>query len=129
MEDTIHANSTVAATAPLPPLSADARLIGDRYLVAGCVRSDRATERLLATDTVTDDTVVIRWLAISDLSPSARRRLEHEARVLSKLRASWLRGVLEIGREAERLYVVQPYVPGITLRRRLLRGPLDCKTP
>ena len=45
--------------------------------------------------------------------------------MLRKLQEPWLPRMLDIGLEEDWLYVVRPYVPGIPLRQRLLRGPLD----
>ena len=125
MENTLHPDLPPTIDVPLPSLPPTAeRLLGGRYRFDGMLEGDRSGGRHLATDLVTGDMVVVRWLALCDLSPDARLCLEHEIDVLRKLQTPWLSGVSEIGQEAERLYVVRPYVPGIALRQRLLRAPL-----
>ncbi|MHB1033312.1 MAG: response regulator [Pirellulales bacterium] len=125
MENTIPFNlpATSAAQGHLPP--SDANLVGNRYEITGIPRTAHAAEYLWARDIITGNSVVVRWLATSDLSPSMRLRLEHDAEVLSKLHKPWFSGVLEIGQVEDRVYVVQPHVPGITLRQRLLHAPVD----
>jgi signal transduction histidine kinase/CheY-like chemotaxis protein len=113
-----------AAPSPLVVRSEDA-LVGNRYRVTGPLRSNGPEDVLLAVDAASGETVVLRWLAASDLSAAGRLQLEREADVLSGLREPCLGGVLEWGEEEDRLYVVRRYVPGVSLRKRLLRGPLD----
>ena len=124
MENTLHPDLPPAIDVPLPLPPTAERLLGGRYRLSGMLEGDRSARHQLAADPVTGATVVVRWLALCDVSPGARLRLEHEVEVLHKLQVPWLGGVSEIGQEADRLYVVRPYVPGITLRQRLLRAPL-----
>lgn len=125
MENTIPTNLPVAVTAPLPLPPSEQKLVGNRYRVVSLFEESRYAEHLLATDTVTGDTVVIWHLPPAAAVPGTRLRVDREAKLLAELRTPSLAGVLEIGQEADRLYVVRPYVPGISLRQRLLQGPLD----
>ena len=126
MENAIPSNSPVACDLSLSAAPACETLIGGRYRVTGLLKTDHVAEEiLLATDTTTGETVVVRWLEVSNLSPSARVRMEREAEVLSKLQNPCVSRVSTIGQEGDRLYVARPYVPGINLRQRLLRAPLD----
>ncbi len=125
MENTLHPDLPPAIDVPLLSLPPAAeRLLSGRYRLGGMLKGERSTRHQLATHLVTGDMVVVRWLALCDLSPDARLCLEHKIDVLRKLQTRWLSGVSEIGQEEDRLYVVRPYVPGIALRQRLLRAPL-----
>jgi len=101
-----------------------ARLLG-RFRTTRLLNRSRGTEAWLGTDTSSGDLVVIKMVPLGSLSAVARMRLEYEAEVLRKLESPWLTRVLETGREADRFCVVRPYVPGITLRQRLVRSGLD----
>lgn len=122
----LHPEMASAIDAPLLPLPPTAgRLLRGRYRLEETLKPEAPARHQLATDSVAGGMVVIRWLALSDLSPSERSCLEHDIGVLRNLQSPWLSGVLETGQEADRLYVVRSYVPGISLRQRLLRGPLN----
>ena len=127
MESASNNNAQMDTGVPLPVLPGGAGRIGDRYRVAGPPAEERGAEGLLATDLLTGREVAVRLLTLTDLSPAERLRLEHEAEVLRELEKPWLARVLDVGREEDRLFVVQSYMPGITLRRRLLRARLDAR--
>lgn len=124
MNSPLSSLSAPATEFPLPVQPGESRQIGGRYRVMGVLKNCRSAERLLATDSTTGRLVVVRRLLSSELAAGARLRLEHEAEVLGKLQSPWLTPVLEIGREDDWLYVVRPHVPGLSLRRRVLAGPL-----
>ena len=119
------AKTAVSTTTALSPQPFQGRTVGNRYRVAGPLGKDHAEDLSLATDTVTGNTVVIRWLATSDLSAGARAHWEHDVEILRNLKEPCLNGAIEIGQEGDRLYVVRPFVPGVSLHKRLQRGPLD----
>ena len=124
MEETIHSDSSVAIAA-MPPLPTEKRLLGNRYRLSGLVRGDDLPDQMLATDMVTGGKVLVRWWALPTVSSSARLRMEHEARLLSKLQEPCLNRILETGEDGDRFYAVQPWVRGIALRQRLSRAALD----
>lgn len=107
---------------PQPEPTAGPRLIAGRYQVAGPLDRKFAERHSLATDVNTGKTVVVRWLPLADLLPGAQLRLQHDVELLRTLASPCLNGVLDIGRENDEFYVVQPRLTGITLRERLLRG-------
>ena len=109
----------------LPVAPAEERLIADRYRISGLLKRDPIVESFLATDTTAGEMVVVRLFRLADIPPSVRLRLEHDTAVLQTLDTPWLARVREIGRDADRFFVVRSYVPGITLRQRLLRARLD----
>ncbi len=125
MESADNITPPMPTRAPLPVLPAEAQRIDNRYQVTGLFERNRSTESLLATDLSTDETVVVQLLTLSNSAGAERVCLEHESAVLGKLESPFLTRVLAIGEDEGRIYVVRPYVPGITLRQRLLRGRLE----
>ena len=121
------------STAPTQRLSADAveangspahRLIGRRYEVLHLLKNGPDTETLLAADLTHKTTVVIKSAAAAAFSASARMRLEHEAHVLSQIKNELFTPLLDFGTEGDQVYLVMPFIPGITLQSRLRQGPL-----
>ena len=104
--------------------SPDPRVIGGRYQVLRQLKHGEDTETLLATDLTHGATVVIKTAAVASLSASARMRLEHEAHVLSQIRSGLFAPLLDSGSEGNQVYLVMPFIPGITLQSRLRQGPL-----
>lgn len=119
--------------APSPRLSADVietngspdrRLIGDRYQVVHTLKSGEDTETFLASDLTRDRKVVIKTAVASSFSASARMRLEHEAGVLSQIKNGLSAPLLDSGTDGDQVYLVMPFIPGITLQSRLRQGSL-----
>ena len=119
--------------APPPPHSADLvradgssdrRVIGDRYQVIRRLKHGDDTETLLATDLTLDTNVVIKTAAAASFSASARMRLEHEAHVLSQIKNGLFAPLLDSGSEGDQVFLVMPFIPGITLQSRLRQGSL-----
>ena len=52
-------------------------------------------------------------------------RLEHEADILIKIKRGSFAPLLDHGCEDDWLYIVMPFVPGITLQARMRQGPLS----
>jgi len=99
-------------------------VIAGRYQVLRILRTGDGSETLLASDLAHDVLVVIKAAPASALSASARMRWEHEAQVLSQIRVGALPPVLDFGSERDSLYLVRPFVSGVTLEARLRQGPL-----
>ena len=125
MESTIDTNMPSADGLQLPSKPAEDRLIGGRYQLCGLLKQEPTVETFLATDLVAGESVVVRLFRLADIPPSVRLRLEHDSAILRTLDSPWLAHVLDHGQEAEWFFVVRSYVPGITLRQRLLRAPLE----
>ena len=104
--------------------SPECRVIGGRYRVQRQLKSGDDTETLLALDRTNGQSVVIKTAAAALFSASVRMRLEHEAHVLSKIKQGPFAPLLDYGSEGEQVYLVRPFVPGITLQARLQQGPL-----
>ncbi len=104
--------------------SSDRRVIGDRYHVIRVLKNGDDAETLLATDLTRDTKVVIKTAAAAAFSASGRMRLEHEAHVLSQIKNGLFAPLLDSGSEGDQVFLVMPFVPGITLQSRLQQGPL-----
>ena len=68
--------------------------------------------------------MVIKTALEAAFSASSRMRLEHEAHVLSRVRNGVAAPLLAFGCETDLIYVVMPFIPGITLQERLRHGSL-----
>ena len=77
------------------------------------------------SDLTHDTTVVIKTAAAASFSASVRMRLEHEAHVLSQVKNGLFAPLLDFGSEGDQVYLVMPFIPGITLQARLRQGPLS----
>lgn len=97
----------------------------DGYRLVRVLKGSEGIKTLLAVNLDTGKDVVIKMTAATLLSAEARIRLEHEAAVLRRLESPWLAPVLDVGYEADHLYVVMPLIPGVTLQERLANGRLD----
>ncbi|MBN2021240.1 MAG: response regulator [Pirellulales bacterium] len=125
MEHTDLSNTPARPAEPPSLLPAGATRLGNRYQVVKTLQRTRAGETLLAADLVTGEQVVVELVTLAGASEEESLPLERGAAILQKLHGPWLAPVLAFAREANRFYVVRAHVPGITLARRLLRGPLD----
>jgi PAS domain S-box-containing protein len=101
------------------------RLFHARYRVVRPLKTSQGIETLLAHDELTGEQVVIKAVCGESFSLAVRMRLEHEAQVLRQIRSPWCAPLLHLGREDDRLYLVLPFLPGVTLEQRLRRGPLS----
>src|SRR5262249_52162321 len=101
----------------------DGRVIADRYEVLRTLKLGQDTETLLATDQSQGTAVIIKTAAAALFSATARMRLEHEAQVLLQLK-SGLIPLLDHGTTDGQVYLVTPFLPGITLQALLRKGPL-----
>ena len=103
----------------------DSRVIGGRYQILRRLKSGEGTETLLATDLKRGTTVVIKTALEAAFTASARMRLEYEAHGLSRVKGGPLAPLLAFGSEGELIYLVMPFVPGITLQEQLRQGRLS----
>ena len=104
--------------------SAEQRLIGGRYQVLRQLKNGQDTASFLASDRSAGTIVVVKTAAAESFSASVRMRLEHEAQVLSQVGDGVFAPVLDFGTEDEQVFLVMPFVAGITLEERLRQGPL-----
>ena len=99
-------------------------MIGGRYQVLRQLKRGPDTEAFLASDLSAHTSVVVKTALASSFSASARMRLEHEADVLSRVGNGVFAPLLDCGAEDGLVYLVMPFVPGITLQQRLQQGRL-----
>ena len=99
-------------------------MLGQRF---GCERRIKAlhgVETWLAVDLDDGTKVVLKQAVVDDLADGVAARLEHEAEVLQRL-TPFVPGPVRFAREDGCAYLVQPFVPGVTLQHRLAQGPLS----
>jgi signal transduction histidine kinase/tetratricopeptide (TPR) repeat protein len=98
------------------------RVLGRRYEITALLKSGLGIETLLGSDLHTRELVVLKQTALAEIPPGAQLRLEHEAHVLRELASPWIAPLLDVGRDGQVLYLVMPFVPGITIAERIARG-------
>ncbi len=101
------------------------RVLVGRYQVVRVLKNGHDAETLLASDLTSSTTVVIKTASAQSFSATARMRLEHEARVLAQIKNGPFTPLLDNGSTGDQLYLVMPFVPGVTLQARLQAGPLS----
>ncbi|MDX6718174.1 MAG: hypothetical protein QOJ63_428 [Solirubrobacteraceae bacterium] len=100
---------------------------GGRYVASRLLKCDGGVSAFLGSDAETGRLVVIKTASWVDVSASARLRLEHEADVLRATDSPFLACMLEMGRQEGEVYVVMPFVPGVTLGERIRGGRLSTR--
>ncbi|MBI3468717.1 MAG: AAA family ATPase, partial [Planctomycetes bacterium] len=100
------------------------RIFGGRFQATRLLKNGQGVVTLLGTDLTQGGPVVIKAAAARSLSTGARMRLEHEAAVLRQVQSPYVAPLLELGHEGDLLYLVMPFISGLTLERRLRQAPL-----
>jgi signal transduction histidine kinase/tetratricopeptide (TPR) repeat protein len=119
---------TGAATSSAEPGQAgEQRVFGGRFRAVSCLKQDGQVATLLGTDLESGGDVVIKTAATTAVPAGVQTRLEHEAEVLGSVSSPYLTPLIDVGREDGQLYLAMPFVPGVTLRERLTRGPLEAQ--
>ena len=103
-------------------------ILDGRFQCQRIVKSGRGVQTSIGADLVEGGAVVIKTASWAEVADGVRARLEHEAGVLRRLANGSFRPPIAISREGASLYLVQPYVPGVTLEDRLHRGPLSVES-
>ncbi|HEX3394491.1 MAG TPA: EAL domain-containing protein [Acidimicrobiales bacterium] len=110
----------------------EATHIGDMPFLEGRYRAQRLLKRSHGVDTwlASDESaggrrVVVKAVAAAGVSAATRARLEHEAQVLGRLETPSFRPLLAWGRHGDAVFLVQPFVRGVTLEQRLTTGPMS----
>ena len=91
------------------------------------LKTGHGVDTFLGTDLLNGSRVVIKQVTAADVGDGLQARLEHEAEVLGRLATIPFRSPIAMGVDGDFLYLVQPFVPGETLQRRLTRGPLSVR--
>lgn len=127
MVDGQHRVSSIPST-PSSERPADSNLqlrIGGRYTLDERVKRGGNIETYFGTDTETGDSVVIKTAGLRNVATGAAMRLRHEADVMRHIESDSMLRVLDVGEQNELLYLVMPFVEGVTLESRLRNEPLD----
>ncbi|MGH9037146.1 MAG: protein kinase domain-containing protein, partial [Acidimicrobiia bacterium] len=96
--------------------------LAQRYQTRRVLKTGRRGETLLARDPDTSNLVVIKT-ATGDFSPEVRAGLAQEVALLQPLGGTAAAAVAS-GHEPGLVYVVSPFVAGMSLQHRLAAGPL-----
>jgi two-component system sensor kinase len=94
------------------------------YKLVRVLKVGPVSQTLLAVDTVTSQTVVIKAVELALMSRETRTRLTREGSLLRRLPRTGVATIIDALQDADRLYMIMPHVDGVTLRRRLESGPL-----
>jgi PAS domain S-box-containing protein len=103
------------------------KLFEERFRAARLLKRGNGVETWYGTDLSHDRPVIIKIASVDTLSTGAHMRLEHEAGVLRQMSSPWFASPLSLGRDNGSLYLVMPYIHGITLAERLRQGPLPVR--
>jgi serine/threonine protein kinase len=82
-------------------------------------------ETSLATDLDHGYVVIVKTLSLQRVPSGARMRLEQACRQLADLQGRGQSPLLDVRSDAENLFLVMPYVEGVSLETRLRSGPLS----
>src|SRR5947208_1821121 len=104
------------ATTPNVPL------LGGRFECRALLKGGRGVTTYRGRDEETGDDVVIKTVDAPAVSPAVRMRVAHEALILRRLQTADFRPLIAFGRDHDVLYLVQPFVAGVTLQERLAAG-------
>ena len=83
-----------------------------RYALGRALKCSNGVDTFLAVDTFTGTDVVLKSIDPLLIHAAARLRFEHETHVLRQLTGPGLTGLHDAGLAEDRLYLVQPLVPG-----------------
>lgn len=111
----------------IPDQSAPAvppRAFGGRFLATATRKESHGTVTWSGVEVATDAPVIIKAVHVADTQSSLARRLDHEARILSRMESPHVVPLLHHGCEGAFHFVVMPLLPGDTLATRLEAGPL-----
>ncbi|MBC7630851.1 EAL domain-containing protein [Aeromicrobium sp.] len=103
-------------------------LFAGRYQLGEALKSGNGVDTFLAVDTWNATQVVLKSIVPLLIHDAARLRFEHETRVLRELSGTGLTGLYDAGVSDDHWYLVQPFVPGLTLERIMTDGPLPLLT-
>jgi serine/threonine protein kinase len=94
-------------------------IFGDRFQVVRALRGASKEETLLATESVTGDAVVLKFVEPKKLTAGAKLRLEHEQSAFQNTSTEYLATLREIGRGDDRWICVRKFVRGQSLKYQL----------
>ncbi|MDP8937309.1 MAG: serine/threonine-protein kinase, partial [Actinomycetota bacterium] len=114
---------TPVDAAGTPPL-ANGTVVLERFRCERLLKSGHGVDTYGATELEGGAPVVLKRVAAGAVDDAVRIRLEHEAKVLRRL-GGHSHSSVAVAHDVEFVYLVTPYVAGVTLEQRLARGPLS----
>jgi signal transduction histidine kinase/CheY-like chemotaxis protein/tetratricopeptide (TPR) repeat protein len=115
----------IELAAPSRPAGRATAVFRGRFRLCRALDLSSDSDMVRGKDSLSGKEVVIRALSVKVMPAGARMRLEHEARLLRRVRNRWLAPVLDFAAEGDVLYLVAGHVPGVSLAQRLERARLD----
>ncbi|MDQ3640605.1 MAG: serine/threonine protein kinase, partial [Actinomycetota bacterium] len=106
-------------------LLASGTVVLGRFRCERLLKSGRGVDTYFATELDGGAHLVLKRVVAGDVDDAVRIRLEHEAQVLRRLRGHSFHSSITVAHDAEFVYLVTPYVTGVTLEQRLAEGPLS----
>ncbi len=100
-------------------------LFAGRYALSRALKRSNGVETWSAQDRRTGADVVVKSIDAGIVHAAARLRFEHESGVLRQLSGRGVAELYDSGQVDDRLYLVQPRVPGSTLEALLRSGRLS----
>ena len=119
---------------PMPLAPADLELdlllsggmmFSERYRILRILKRGNGVQTALALDETQNQRVIIKTASTGSLSVGAQMRLEHEAAVLRQIQSPYIAPLVEFGRRDDMLFLVMPFLPGLTLQDRIKREALS----
>jgi two-component system sensor kinase len=124
MTQTTHDLANSEADALAMPSVLVGTLFGNRYRVTRSLQRQQRCETFLAADTEGDKPVIVKVWDAHAVPAAAQMRFEYEISLLRQTEGPWRAPWFDVGRAEEHLYLVRPFVAGVTLQARLGRGAL-----
>ncbi|HEV3354646.1 MAG TPA: EAL domain-containing protein [Acidimicrobiales bacterium] len=98
------------------------RLLERRYRLVRAVKTGAGVQTFLAEDIRDGTRTIVKTARAAAVSSAVQMRLEHEAEVLRSLVGG--HDLPRFGRDDDLVYLIQRFVPGASLDKRLAYGPL-----
>jgi signal transduction histidine kinase/tetratricopeptide (TPR) repeat protein len=95
-----------------------------RFRAVSLLKAGQGIETWLGTDGLGQGPVVIKFVVAATFPASAQHRLRNQARVLAEVHSPYVSSPIHVGVDGPLLYMVMPFVHGVTLEERLRIGPL-----
>ena len=122
---------TVALPLAADPCLGDAlepeELFGERYRASRLLAQGPGTRTLLGVDLKRGIRVIIQTWEAPTLPAGARMRFDLDCTRLRSLQSLWHAPVLDLGEARNLLFVVTPYIEGLSIASRLREGPLSTR--
>jgi signal transduction histidine kinase/CheY-like chemotaxis protein/serine/threonine protein kinase/tetratricopeptide (TPR) repeat protein len=102
-------------------------LFGRGYEMTRLLSAGPCTRTLLGMDREHGRRVIVQTWESNALPAGAKMRFDLDCSRLKSLSSLWHPPILDIGEQAEQIFVVTPFLSGSSLADRLRRGPLSIK--